>query len=158
MGARDGYTTPEWLCELFPAVDFDPCSNPRSLVRALVAYWLERGENGLKLPWRGTTFINPPYSDPWPWCLRLLRETELGNVTGSGVLVNVDSSTNWWRALRRVHRHRFEFDKRIPFDPPPGVKPSGNDRVQVLWATDWFRDGCAKELDTHGTWWTRDAA
>lgn len=42
-------------------IDLDPCSNPWSRTRARVECMLERGQNGLVVPWRGKTFSNPPY-------------------------------------------------------------------------------------------------
>ncbi len=148
---RDAFCTPMWLCELFPRVDLDPCSNPRSHVDSLARYILELGQNGLKLPWRGSVYVNPPYSDVLPWALRCLEPA----VTDAGVLVNVDSSTMWWAALTRLG-NLFLFRKRIPFEPPPGIvvdSTSGNDRPQALFATDGFRRGCLAELNAHGTWW-----
>lgn len=42
-------------------IQCDPCSGPGSLVNAGLEYWLERGEDGLTLPWKSTSYVNPPY-------------------------------------------------------------------------------------------------
>lgn len=64
--ARPDWNTPREIVDL--ATEFfggkiacDPCSNPGSIVGARVEYMLERGENGLELPWFNGTYINPPY-------------------------------------------------------------------------------------------------
>jgi hypothetical protein len=62
----DHYTTPLWLAERLPIVNTDPCSNPRSVVRAQRRYMREQGQDGLKLPWLGLVWLNWPYSNPDP--------------------------------------------------------------------------------------------
>jgi hypothetical protein len=51
--------------------DLDPCGyklNGHCIVRtAKHNFLLERGQDGLKLPWFGNVFCNPPYSDVKPW-------------------------------------------------------------------------------------------
>ena len=44
--------------ELLPLVDLDPCSNPRSTVRARMTMSLEAGQDGLAAPWVGSVFVN----------------------------------------------------------------------------------------------------
>ena len=39
-------------------IDFDPCSNPGSLVRARVECQLERGEDGFARRWRGRGLVS----------------------------------------------------------------------------------------------------
>src|SRR5271165_2082418 len=65
----DSYCTPRKITDRLPARDLDPCSNPRSTVRAKRAYSLERKLDGLKLSWPGEVFVNWPYSDPLPWAV-----------------------------------------------------------------------------------------
>ena len=42
-------------------IDLDPCSNEWSLVGAAHTYSIDRGEDGLSLPWFGRVWENPPY-------------------------------------------------------------------------------------------------
>lgn len=158
---RDTYCTPMWFAELLPEVDLDPATNPRSHIRARRTYMVERRQNGLKLPWKGMIWLNPPYSDPVPWALKLYDSYEAGTLTDAGLLVNIDSSTMWWRAVTHVCSHMLMLTRRVAFDAPPGVDLSGShvaQRPQALLATAGFRNACLPELERHGTWWAREAA
>lgn len=95
----DAACTPLWLCELLPLVDFDPCSNPRSMVRARWSWSLEKGIDGLKMPWRGVGYKNFPYSDPMPWCIKAIDEMRMGRCTELITLCKLDTSTEWWKVL-----------------------------------------------------------
>lgn len=153
MSDRDGWCTPKWLTDLLPHVDLDPCSNDRSTVRAKVAYSLETNQNGLELPWFGLTFVNGPFSDLLPWAEKL--QCEIRHIYGAAFLVNTDSSTQWWRLLARLLPCRFDFSKRIQFDPPPGVQPSGNSKPQTLLCTETFWRECDEGLAALGVLWRR---
>lgn len=148
MGIRDSYCTPLKITKRLPLVDLDPCSNPRSTVRARRRVMLENGENGLLIPWTDlTVFVNPPYSDVLPWALKTVEAASFC------FLVNVDPSTEWWRALTSWADHLFLFRERIQFDAPPSVEESGNDRAQCFICDDPFRTLLAKKFDHMGRWW-----
>ena len=148
---RDGWCTPSWLTDLLPEVDLDPCSNSRSTVRARVSCSLERGEDGLKVPWLGLVFVNPPYSDVMPWA----EKACWGNSAYCGFLVNVDSSTSWWRKLQERCPIGLFFSRRIQFVPPPGVQASTNSKAQALLMDERFWMACDARLSEHGTIWRR---
>jgi hypothetical protein len=148
---RDSWATPQWLTRLLPVVDLDPCSNHRSTVRARKTYSLERDEDGLALPWFGVCYVNPPFSDVMPW----VERAESPEVVACGFLVNVDSSTAWWRRLQKTRSLALMFHKRIQFSPPPGVAPSSNSKPQALVCDLGFWMRCDPALATHGTLWGR---
>lgn len=167
---RDSWCTPQWLCDLLPLVDLDPCSNPRSRVRARRHIMLEStimvplssgpdGEivsgDGLGAVWEGSIFINPPYSNIKPWAEMLGYWVGRKRVAGAGVLVNADSSTRWWASLVDELPLRFDFNKRIQFEPPPGVKASTNSKPQALLMTESFWRECDDGLERHGVLWRR---
>jgi hypothetical protein len=152
---RDAWCTPSWLTAALPMVDLDPCSNSRSTVRADRTYSLERGEDGLRLPWVGSVFVNPPYSDVLPWALKA-RDSASALLTACGFLVNVDTSTKWWGVLQSFLPYALFFNRRIQFEAPPGVDASMNKKPQVLLCNRRFLSGC--ELDAHTTMWMRSAA
>ena len=158
---RDTYCTPEWFAELLPSVDIDPCSNPRSHVRARRRLMVENGDDGLIERWDGTAFLNIPYSDPDPWAEKLLREWRDNHLDDVGILCNIDSSTFWWRAFTSVCPHQLQLARRVPFEAPPGIDVIAAGRAtaqrpQALLTTANFRARCHRRIDTHGTWWTRE--
>lgn len=165
MSDRNSWATPAWLTALLPYVDLDPCSNSHSTVRARQTYSLEAGQDGLALPWFGTVYVNGPYANLMPWAMKLAgcysgidygeHRQAAGVVFSAGFLVNVDSSTAWWRALCAVLPLRFDFHKRIQFVPPDGVTASTNSKPQAL-VCDWeFWARCSPDLAQHGTLWTQ---
>jgi hypothetical protein len=69
--ALDDWCTPAPVLDVvrtFAGADgiaLDPCANARGLVNARIEYRLDRGQDGLALPWDvdvpGIVFVNPPY-------------------------------------------------------------------------------------------------
>lgn len=160
VGDRDSYCTPPAITQLLPEVDLDPCSNPRSTVRAKQTYSLEANQDGLVLPWFGLVYANVPFSDPLPWSLKFAAERS--RIVGAGFMVNADHSPRWWRVLNGQDPEgptkplilRLDFDERIEFVAPPGVTPSKNDRPQTLLMDDAFWAACSQvELLKLGTLW-----
>lgn len=92
----DATCTPQWLCDMLPPVDVDPCSNERSNVKCRWSFSLEKSLDGLKLPWLGSAFINWPYSDPLEWAIKAIAELGAGRCTEAIILCKLDSSTEWW--------------------------------------------------------------
>lgn len=129
MGERtnDDLNTPEWILDLvrrMGPIGLDPCSNPWSTVGAAVEYRLDRGEDGLKLPWLGmwprSAFVNFPYSKPLPWCQRIENYATLPCPTYTRMaifaLCKCAPSTKWWKVLMSVASARVDFHKRITFE------------------------------------------
>jgi hypothetical protein len=115
----DSYTTPDWLTAMLPEVSIDPCSNPRSTVRAKRTFSLEKKLDGLKLPWSGSVFLNPPYSEPMPWMIKLIAELMLGRCTEAVVLCKLDPSVAWFHKLIGYESpDLWMFDRRIQFGEP----------------------------------------
>ena len=150
MSERDSWATPRWLTDLLPPVALDPCSNEQSTVAALYAYHLSRGQDGLALPWGGSVFVNPPYSNVRPWADKLARSR---GVQAAAFLVNVDSSTVWWHVLTLRLPFALLFHKRIQFVAPPGVKSSTNSKPQALLMDREFLSQCSTELLATGVLW-----
>lgn len=164
---RDCWCTPRWLTELLPLVDLDPCSNPFSTVNAKKHIMLEAPDDtigtvaerfackqqvvqgdGLAESWkRKSIFLNPPYSKIMPWARKLIETKAFI------VLVNNVTTTKWYREMTKDGVYKFEFDKRLKFDPPPRIKPSTNNRDQVLICN---REGfkmVGERLAGKGRWW-----
>ncbi len=139
----DSSCTPLWLAELMPFVDLDPASNPRSHIRSAWSYSLEKCLNGLKLPWRGSVFLNHPYSSPMPWMKKLYYELSIGRCTSAIVLAKLDSSPDWWplltapilRASPRIKvfwtPDLWLFKDRIQFDESPELVAERLEKVRL---------------------------
>lgn len=54
------WLTPPAIPAALGAFDLDPCGAPGHELAART-YLLERGEDGLRLPWSGRVWLNPPY-------------------------------------------------------------------------------------------------
>lgn len=74
--ARDGVGSDEWLTppNLIAALgsfDLDPCSpgSRRPWDTAATHYSIE--DDGMRLPWRGRVWLNPPYSNAGRWMAKL---------------------------------------------------------------------------------------
>lgn len=83
----DAVTTPDWILEYvqksYP-VDFDPCPSDPT-------------EDGLKIDWRGFSFVNPPNSQCQEWVHKATLEAAKGNF--SVLLVPATFNSVYWREL-----------------------------------------------------------
>lgn len=153
----DSYCTPLYITARLGQFTTDPCSNPRAHIPAVFRYMLETGHDGLTLPWFGRVFLNHPYSNPMPWMLKL--HDELGNAcTEAVVLPKHDHSTQWWQVLVQPHEgfvcDEWKFNKRIQFDPPPGIKASSNNFCSSVYH--WRKPDTARlEIADIATLWVR---
>lgn len=165
----DSYTTPPWLTALLPMASIDPCSNPRSTVKAKRTFSLEKNLNGLRLPWVGSVFLNFPYSDPTPWVTKLIAELTLGRCTEAIVLCKLDPSVSWWHTLVGYESpDLWMFDRRIQFGEPDELvaerlrkyaevgKPGGEKSSSNFASAIIHHRGKAPrlQLDTVATCWT----
>ena len=67
----DWATPPAFVRRLereFGTFEIDPCAANRRVAKAVVFYTPE--QDGLRKPWNGRVFCNPPYSDVRPWARR----------------------------------------------------------------------------------------
>lgn len=118
-GSSDAQCTPRDLALELGTFGLDPCSNPRTHVRSLRSYQLERGEDGLALPWdlgNGipcSVYVNGPYSNPLPWCERLRAH-------GAPwvALWKAEFTTEWFRQLIAAGAYWAPFRNRLRFEKP----------------------------------------
>ena len=97
----DTYASPSWLLSVFEGW-FDPC--PLNDVPAF---------DGLKIPWKLRTYVNPPYSDPLPWVEKAIQESKKGNVVV--MLLRADSSTRYFQRCQEEGEVLY-FGRRIKFN------------------------------------------
>lgn len=102
-------------------IGLDPCWNPWSLVQARSTF--TRAQDSLRFDWskidgvreRGTIWMNPPYSDPLPFCDRLRCALDGAWPIEALALVKHDPTTKWWAILRPFARAYVHVDTRLHF-------------------------------------------
>jgi len=108
---NDNYATDKSIKIMF-AEWFDPCplnENPEI--------------DGLKIPWKTKTFVNPPYSKPLPWIEKAIEEIKKYEVCVIVLLLRMDTSTKWFKKLQEAGamfmwingRLKFNTGKSAPF-------------------------------------------
>ncbi len=114
--------------ELLGTIHIDPASNTKAQewIKAKVYYTSK--DNGLKHPWRGNLWLNPPYGSPSTktnnygvsaWCEKAIAEYERGNILQGVILVG--GTSQGVRGLRQRFV-RCEPTKRISFISPDQKK------------------------------------
>lgn len=125
----DATCTPKWLADKLPEVDLDPCSNPRSRIRSRWAYSVEKGLDGLRLPWHGSVFRNNPFNVPLPWHIKAYYERLSGRCTEEIVLCKMETSTEWYDWLKRpierdgrtFYPELWLFHERVEYEEHPDI-------------------------------------
>lgn len=136
MGTSDQWCSPPEIADPLEdffegPVDVDPCSNERSVIRALVAYT----SGGLVLPWRlprtwkrrpkHTGYQNDPYSQSDIWTIKMLAELACENLQEHIRLSMFSSSAQWWADMCRLPKRnpRILALKRLAFLDPYAKDP-----------------------------------
>lgn len=99
-------------------IDLDPASSAEANETVQAGQFYTEEDDGLKKPWKGTVWLNPPYGGQARLFIeRLLREFEVGNVTGACTLVNSHPTETKW--FQELFRHTVCFIRgRIDFGGP----------------------------------------
>jgi phage N-6-adenine-methyltransferase len=128
----DFYETPPEVFNYFNKefnFNFDVCAEIGT-AKCPDFYSLERGEDGLKLPWKHRNWCNPPYSNVVPWLRKGIEEMNQNN-RFSVFLLKADPSTKWFHDLVYPFASEIRFLKgRIRFvlkgEPAPWLPPWGS--------------------------------
>jgi len=72
----------------------DPCSDSSSSIPASMRYYKQDDGLAKHNTWSKTLFINPPFSDPFPWVERCCFEFARGNVTAAIMLLKAGTISN----------------------------------------------------------------
>jgi hypothetical protein len=126
--AYDHYCAPPWLAERIGPVHTDPASNIYSFIRAVLSYSGKFGQDGLKLPWIGRTYVNSPYSNPTPWAERWI---EYGDE--KIWLSEASGGVRWFTAILEHAETVWFFKQRLAFyDPRYGREMKGARAGHIL--------------------------
>jgi phage N-6-adenine-methyltransferase len=87
--------------EVMGAIDLDPASSAEANGTVKAAVFYTEDQDGLKLPWKGTVWLNPPYGgNARLFVERLLKEYQVGNVSAACALLNSHpTETKWFQQL-----------------------------------------------------------
>ena len=93
-------------------------------------------DDGLRKPWSGRVWCNPPYSNCADWVRKAWAEWDAGNVTAIAMLLPSNrTEQGWWQTLVEPRRdttgsplHTVFLPGRIRFARPQGWRPPKGDR------------------------------
>jgi ParB family chromosome partitioning protein len=113
------YTPPvfvEAARKVLGRIDLDPasCAAANEIIRADYYYSLENGDDGLKLPWRGSVYLNPPFKTVRHWVHKLESEKEKDHIVDAVFLCKAALGYKWYETLWRKYptclvRERIQF-------------------------------------------------
>ena len=136
--AHHGWSTPpDILNRLYGVVggrfDLDPCSPSRQgPVKARLRYTVE--DDGLRLPWRGSVYVNPPYGRGLvQWVAKACAEIELKRATTVIALLPARTDTKWWHEHVAGHADTFLLKGRLSFGN--GSAPAPFASALAIWGT-----------------------
>lgn len=95
---NDEWMTPQWILDLLPDIDLDPCYSEHSAVDARQTLNVRKGDDGLKAEWHaGHVFCNPPYTKTARWLAKAASEVDKGNATTVTCLVPAVPGDGPWK-------------------------------------------------------------
>jgi hypothetical protein len=135
------YTPRVWVDRaraVMGGIDLDVASCDYAQQAVQAARYYTQDEDALTLPWAGRVWMNPPYSDPFPWVDRLIAFYQEGTITAAITLLNMAGTPAWARMLWHGGYTCCVLGERIQFELGPWAtaedrKRNSNDRDQFVW-------------------------
>ena len=130
--SSDEWCTPADLAHDLGPFHLDPCSNSRSHIHA--KYRIALPDDGLVQTWGSltTVFVNPPYSNPMPWCRKLAEHQ-----AAWCALTKLDPSTRWHAVLVNSGCTWAPFRARLKFERPDKPPMTANFPSVLVWGGGW---------------------
>jgi phage N-6-adenine-methyltransferase len=105
-GESEWYTPAVYIAaarEAIGTIDLDPASTTEANSVVCAAHFYNATEDGLKHPWRGRVWLNPPYSSEMVglFTAKLAGEYAAGRTIAGIALVNNATETDWFQSLAR---------------------------------------------------------
>ena len=72
LNTSDDFLTPPEIVEAMGEFDLDPCASHRQQKPLARKQYRYPEDNGLMLPWHGSVFVNPPFSELQSWVERFV--------------------------------------------------------------------------------------
>jgi phage N-6-adenine-methyltransferase len=118
------YTTRETLelCKRHAGVDKFDLDVAACAAASVAIRYYDKVQNGLRLPWFGRVWCNPPYSDIEPWVVKAWAELRARNVDVVAMLIPATrTEQSWWQ--REVEPKRDHFTSPLKTYFLPGRTP-----------------------------------
>ena len=136
-GNDEWHTPPEYLRAaraVMGGIDCDPASNAIAQMRVRATVFYTKMTDGLRRPWHGRVWLNPPYSgvNPGKFTDCLLDHVRRKDVTQAVVLVNASTETLWFHRLIDLSTVFCLVKGRIAFLRPDGSRANGNRFGQAI--------------------------
>ena len=134
------FYTPRRIVDCLPVIDLDPCSELDKSIPAMTHFcWPE--QDGLKRPWEGTVFMNPPYcAGHLPhWCRKAKYEVDSGSAECVIGLVPARVGSKYWSQYIHGCADIGFIVGRLKFEVAAGVVGKYNasfDSAFVVWHKD----------------------
>ena len=127
-GQSNDWISPAKLIERLGQFDLDPCeSDSQPWPCAARGYRLGRGEDGLKLPWEGRVWSNPPYGN------NILAWAEKMAAHRNGIfLIFSRIETQAWSKIWRTGDAFLFPDSRVRFCLPDGTRAKSGTAPSAL--------------------------
>lgn len=148
---RDSWSTPPEFIDqivrpLLGKIDMDPASNAAAQEVVQAKRWIGAEEDGLAQEWKGSVWLNPPYSFPLVerFADKALEEWEARRVSNMMILVNSSTSSAWWHRLSKACSLLTFPGQRIQFWSPHELEGDANRNASTLFCftrnkeTDWM--------------------
>ena len=126
-GEQEWYTPPAILTvarRVLGTIDLDPASTPQANMQVQARRFYTLADNGLRHPWQGKVWLNPPYGTGViePFLRKLRYHLDTGDVPEALVLVNNATDTQWFHALAAVASAVCFPVGRVRYLSPRGVR------------------------------------
>lgn len=146
-GDNEWYTPPEYIeaaRRVMGQINMDPASTAEANEVVGADTFYTEDENGLRYPWSGYVWMNPPYARPLidEFCAKLAEEYSMGQIAGACVLVNNATETGWFHALAEVAASICFPRQRVKFWHPrkESAPLQGQAAIYLGQNVDGFRD------------------
>jgi phage N-6-adenine-methyltransferase len=116
----DAWSTPlhviEDGCRVIGSYGFDPCSSDYANQFVQAAHYFAPADDSLWQTWPRvrSIWMNPLYSEPWPWVEKLITHYKAGRVEEALILLHTRSMSNGW-FIDYVKQYPHSTMKRLHF-------------------------------------------
>ena len=127
MKLSDTWRTPDWLFNQLDSefkFDVDLAATEENAKKPFIKDLFNFSMSELENLHPKAGFLNPPYSNPYPFIAKALVLQHYMTVV---CLIKVDPSTKWWSLFWDYENHKGKegievrfLNKRVKFDPPIG--------------------------------------